>query len=54
MGKIWLCNGANNEIGFIWGSQVCEPQFEAKDDIWIAAEIGKRLGLDPEEINPFL
>jgi anaerobic dimethyl sulfoxide reductase subunit A len=50
--KIGSVIGANNEIGFIWGSQVCEPQFEAKDDIWIAAEIGRRLGLDPQEINP--
>lgn len=43
---------ANREIGFIWASQVVEPLFEAKDDIWIAAEIGKRLGLDPKVINP--
>jgi len=45
-------SGANNETGFIWASQVTEPQFETKDDIWIAAEIGKRLGLDPKEIAP--
>lgn len=44
--------GANREIGFIWSSQVTEPLYEAKDDIWIAAEIGKRLGLDPKEIDP--
>jgi anaerobic dimethyl sulfoxide reductase subunit A len=42
----------NNEIGFIWSTQVTEPLHEAKDDIWIATEIGKRLGLDPEIINP--
>src|SRR5690606_19507015 len=45
-------SGANREIGFVWASQVTEPLYEAKDDIWIAAEIGKRLGLDPEVINP--
>lgn len=44
--------GANREIGFIWGQQVANPLFEAKDDIWIAAEIGKRLGLDENKINP--
>lgn len=43
---------ANREIGFIWAQQVTEPLFEAKDDIWMAAEIGKRLGLDPNVINP--
>jgi anaerobic dimethyl sulfoxide reductase subunit A len=43
-------SGANREIGFIWASQVIEPLYEAKDDIWIAAEIGKRLGLDPKVI----
>ena len=44
--------GANREIGFIWSSQITEPLFEAKDDIWMAAEIGKRLGLDPNVIDP--
>ena len=42
----------NREIGFIWSRQVTEPLFEAKDDIWMAAEIGKRLGLDPNVIDP--
>jgi anaerobic dimethyl sulfoxide reductase subunit A len=41
----------NREI-LIWASQVSEPLFEAKDDIWIAKEIGKRLGLDPDQIDP--
>jgi anaerobic dimethyl sulfoxide reductase subunit A len=45
-------SSANNEIGFIWSSQVTEPQYETKDDIWIAAEVGKRLSLDPNEIDP--
>jgi anaerobic dimethyl sulfoxide reductase subunit A len=44
--------GANREIGFIWSSQITEPLYEAKDDIWVAAEIGRRLGLDPTEIDP--
>jgi anaerobic dimethyl sulfoxide reductase subunit A len=33
-------------------SQVTDPLFEAKDDSWIAVEIGKRLELDPQEIFP--
>jgi len=45
-------SSANREIGFIWAQQVTEPLFEAKDDIWMAAEIGKRLGLDPNVIDP--
>lgn len=53
---LWECYGAvtaaNREIGFIWSSQITEPLYEAKDDIWIASEIGKRLGLDPKEIDP--
>jgi anaerobic dimethyl sulfoxide reductase subunit A len=35
------------------GSQVIEPLYEAKDDIWVAREIGVRLGLDPKIIEPF-
>ena len=41
----------NREI-LIWAGQVNEPLFEAKDDIWIAAELGKRLGLDSAKIDP--
>lgn len=41
----------NREI-LIFHSQISEPLYEAKDDIWIATEIGKRLGLDPSVINP--
>ena len=33
-------------------SQVIDPLYESKDDIWVATEIGKRLGLDPKVINP--
>jgi anaerobic dimethyl sulfoxide reductase subunit A len=35
-----------NREHLIWARQVSEPLFEAKDDDWIAAEIGKRLNLD--------
>jgi len=41
-----------NRDHLIWARQVTEPLFEAKDDDWIAAELGKRLGLDPNEIDP--
>jgi anaerobic dimethyl sulfoxide reductase subunit A len=41
----------NREI-LIWATQVNEPLYEAKDDIWIAAELGKRLGLDATKIDP--
>ncbi|MGD2155906.1 MAG: molybdopterin-dependent oxidoreductase [Anaerolineales bacterium] len=42
----------NTEISQILASQITEPLFEARDDIWIAKEIGVRLGLDPEVIDP--
>ena len=41
-----------NREALFWFSQVTEPLYEAKDDIWIAKEIGARLGLDPQEIDP--
>ncbi|MEW6717350.1 MAG: molybdopterin-dependent oxidoreductase [Chloroflexota bacterium] len=41
----------NREM-LIWASQVTEPLFEAKDDYEVAAGIGERLGLDPNEIYP--
>ncbi|HEX9016148.1 MAG TPA: molybdopterin-dependent oxidoreductase, partial [Chloroflexota bacterium] len=41
----------NREIA-IWAGQVIQPMFEAKDDMWIATEIGKRLGLDSAKIAP--
>lgn len=47
-----LVIAANREIGFIWGQQVTQPLFEAKDDIWIARELGTRLGLDATKIDP--
>ena len=36
----------------LWSSQLVEPMFEARDDIWVARELGERLGLDPEVIEP--
>ncbi len=41
-----------NRDMLIWARQVIEPLFETKDDLWIAREIGVRLGLDPDEIMP--
>jgi anaerobic dimethyl sulfoxide reductase subunit A len=32
--------------------QVTPPLFEARDDIWVAREIGRRLGIDPDRIDP--
>lgn len=43
---------AGNREMLILYSQVIEPIYEAKDDIWIAREVGKRLGLDTEKIDP--
>lgn len=41
----------NREM-LIWTENVIDPIFEAKDDIWIARELGKRLGLDEKAIEP--
>ncbi len=41
----------NREI-LIWASQVINPLFEAKDDMWIAKELGKRLGVSIDKIEP--
>ena len=41
----------NREI-LIWSEKVIDPLFEAKDDIEIAAELGRRLGLDVNQIEP--
>ncbi|HWR08023.1 molybdopterin-dependent oxidoreductase [Sporomusa sp.] len=41
----------NREI-LINYTQVIEPLYEAKSDLWIATEIGKRLGLDTAKIDP--
>lgn len=36
----------------LWGNQLTEPLFEAKDAQWVEMELAKRLGLNPEEIYP--
>ena len=41
----------NREI-LVLSSQVTPPLFEARDDIWVAREIGRRLGIDPHAIEP--
>lgn len=41
-----------NREHLIWARNVTGPLFEAKDDEWIAAEVGKRLGFDPAVIAP--
>ncbi len=42
----------NREI-MIWASQVVDPMFEAQDDQWVAVELAKRLGVDPQQVAPF-
>jgi anaerobic dimethyl sulfoxide reductase subunit A len=41
-----------NREHLIWARKVVDPVFEAKDDDWIAAELGARLGFDPMVITP--
>lgn len=42
-----------NQEAIFYSTKVVEPLYEAKDDMWVAAEIAKRLGIDPtEEIAP--
>jgi anaerobic dimethyl sulfoxide reductase subunit A len=36
----------------LWSQQVVEPMFEARDDLWVARELGRRLGIDPQRIEP--
>ena len=47
----WGYIKGNREV-LIWASQVTPPLYEAKDDIWIAAEIAKRLGVDATKVDP--
>ncbi|WP_300410287.1 molybdopterin-dependent oxidoreductase [Lagierella sp.] len=41
-----------NRETLIWTKQVTKPIFETKDDIWIAIELAKRLGIDEKLIAP--
>lgn len=43
---------SGNREALFFDSLVIDPLFEARDDIWVAKEIGKRLGLKVEEIEP--
>lgn len=36
----------------LWTSQVCEPLFEAKSDVDIAAELSEHIGVDPKQVRP--
>jgi len=36
-----------------WSSQVVEPLFESKDDVWVARELAVRLGVDPDRVQPY-
>jgi anaerobic dimethyl sulfoxide reductase subunit A len=46
-----VCIGYREQL--LWHSKVMEPYFESKDDMWIAVELGKRLGLDTKVIEPW-
>jgi anaerobic dimethyl sulfoxide reductase subunit A len=46
------CFTSGNREALFFSSQVTEPLFEARDDDWIAVEVGKRLGLDPQKVSP--
>lgn len=50
--KVGGFGGFSNRETLVFYSQVTEPLFEAKSDMWIAQELGKRLGLVPTEICP--
>lgn len=41
----------NKEI-LIWSENIIDPIFEARDDIWIASELAKRLGINHTLIEP--
>jgi anaerobic dimethyl sulfoxide reductase subunit A len=41
----------NPEMLIHW-RQITEPLYETRDDEWVNVELGKRLGLDPLEIDP--
>ena len=50
--RLGMFNSGNREM-LIWASQVINPMYEAKSDMWIAKEIAKRLGLDETQVEPF-
>ncbi|MHB8777157.1 MAG: molybdopterin-dependent oxidoreductase [Anaerolineales bacterium] len=44
---------SGNREALFFSSQATEPLFEAKDDMWVAVELAKLLGVDPMEVEPF-
>ncbi|MEC4272528.1 molybdopterin-dependent oxidoreductase [Adlercreutzia sp. R25] len=54
--SLWEAEGgsAAQAIGdgllIYYGNKVMDPIYEAKDDLWVEAELAKRLGLDPKEV----
>ena len=48
----WLKNYHANREVLVFGSQVAEPLGESRDDMWIARELGARLGVDPALVDP--
>ena len=46
-----LASMASGEA-LLFYSQVTQPLYEAKDENWINRELAKRLGLDPEKVDP--
>lgn len=45
--------GNRKKEAILYGSQICDPMYEAKTDYWIAEEVANRLGLDGKLVNPF-
>jgi anaerobic dimethyl sulfoxide reductase subunit A len=43
---------SGNREALFFSSQVTDPLFEAQDDIWVAEELAKRLGVDASQVNP--
>jgi anaerobic dimethyl sulfoxide reductase subunit A len=43
---------SGNPEALFWYSKIVDPLFEAKDDDWIDVELGKRLGVNVEELYP--
>lgn len=46
-----VCIGYREQL--LWHSKIMEPYFECQDDLWIGAELAKRLGIDPKLVEPW-
>ena len=44
---------SGNREALFFSSQVTDPLFEAQDDVWVAEELAKRLGVDASQVNHF-